>query len=247
MDARPEKYDRYIEPFLGGAAIFFALRPKRAILSDLNSDLISTYSAIRKDWRLVQRYLNEFASSHCEDNYYAERYKTYRSEFKNAAHFIYLNRVCWNGLYRVNLKGQFNVPLGTKTRVLLDSDDFSTVAAALKNAKLLTCDFEKAINDAERNDFVFVDPPYITAHNFNGFVKYNETLFSWEDQLRLRDAVAEASSRGVRILMSNADHGSIRSLYRGLGSIQAVSRASIIAGGSEFRNKTTELLLKTYP
>jgi DNA adenine methylase len=105
----------------------------------------------------------------------------------------------------VNLKGEFNVPLGTKTAVLLNTDNFEGTASLLKRAQIVDWDFEKTIDVAQRGDFLFVDPPYITAHNLNGFVKYNEKLFSWEDQVRLREAIYRAKSRGVKVLMSNAD------------------------------------------
>ena len=242
----PKKFGTYFEPFLGGAAIFFALKPEKAVLSDLNIDLIDSYAAIREDWRLVLRYLREYANDHSKRHYYRERNLVSRSRFKNAARFIYLNRVCWNGLYRVNLRGEFNVPLGTKTAVLLDTDDFSETSAILQNAKLVNWDFEKTIDAARKDDFVFVDPPYITAHNFNGFVKYNEKLFGWDDQIRLRDAINRARKRGVQVLMSNADHESIKSLFKDTGEMVSIPRASVIAGSSAHRQQTTELLVKTY-
>jgi DNA adenine methylase len=242
----PEKYGIYFEPFLGGGAIFFGVRPQQAVLADLNAELVETYICLKQNWQLVRRYLGEYASAHSKEHYYEERDAISRSKFKNAARLIYLNRVCWNGLYRVNLKGKFNVPIGTKTEVLLDTDDFGTVSKALKRARLLNWDFEKTLELSERGDFVFIDPPYITAHNFNGFIKYNEKIFSWNDQIRLRDAIASARKRGVKILMSNADHPSIEKLYAGLGHTRSIERASVIAGTSNYRQKTTEFLLKTY-
>jgi len=146
----------------------------------------------------------------------------------------------------VNLRGEFNVPIGTKDTVLLDTDDFCGTAKVLKSAELHVADFEKMLDQTESGDFAFVDPPYITAHNFNGFVKYNEKLFGWNDQIRLRDAIARASRRGVKILMTNADHSSVRTLYSGMGKFVGLERASVIAGSSDHRNLTTELLFKTY-
>jgi DNA adenine methylase len=242
--AVPEKYGTYFEPFLGGAAIFFLLRPKKAVLSDVNEDLIATYIAIRENHLLVRRYLGVFAKEHGKLHYYQQRETNSRSRFRNAARFIYLNRVCWNGLYRVNLKGKFNVPLGTKTAVLLDSDNFPLVSEALQSATLYARDFEKTIDAAEKDDFVFVDPPYITAHNFNGFIKYNEKLFGWEDQVRLKDCVQRAKNRGVKLLIANADHDSIRKLYSGVGKLAPIARSSVIAGSSAHRQETTELLIQ---
>lgn len=226
--------------------MFFALKPKRSILSDVNADLINAYEAIRDDWRLVRRYLGEYAATHNKSQYYRERSKKSTSRYRNAARFIYLNRVCWNGLYRVNLKGQFNVPLGTKTQVILDTDNFAAIADTLEGAELISSDFEAAIDRAKNGDLVFVDPPYITAHNRNGFIKYNEKIFGWNDQIRLRNAIARAKNRGAYILISNADHASIRDLYSDIGTIKSIGRASVIAAASEYRQSTTELLIQTY-
>jgi DNA adenine methylase len=242
----PKKFNRYFEPFLGGGAIFLHLRPSQAILSDRNADLINLYSQIRDDWKKVWRALARHQRNHNKTYYYEERARTHHAAHERAAQFLYLNRTCWNGLYRVNLKGEFNVPIGTKDAVLQDTDDFENVAGALQGASLHTSDFEPILAQAECNDFVFVDPPYVTAHNFNGFVKYNEKLFGWEDQLRLRDAVDAARRRGAKVLMSNADHESVRSLYKGMGDLIRITRASVIAASSTYRGNTTELVLKTY-
>src|SRR5699024_9439870 len=114
-----------------------------------------------------------------------------------AARFIYLNRTCWNGLYRVNKQGKFNVPIGTKVNVRLESDNFMLTSDILKKVDLLISDFENIVDGALEDDFVFADPPYTVAHNNNGFIKYNEKLFSWSDQVRLRDAIIRARERGV--------------------------------------------------
>src|SRR5690606_33757078 len=116
---------------------------------------------------------------------------------------------CWNGLYRVNREGIFNVPIGTKTNVLMESDDFLRVSEILKRAELRSCDFEDTLNRCGHGDFVFVDPPYTVKHNNNGFVKYNEEIFSWQDQLRLSAVVRRAAERGAAIVVTNADHASV--------------------------------------
>jgi DNA adenine methylase len=242
----PVKYDHFIEPFLGGAATFFALAPSKAFLSDTNADLIDCYRAIAEDWSAVVRQLGHHQRNHDDDYYYQVRGSNPRTPASRASRFIYLNRTCWNGLYRVNLRGEFNVPKGTKTAVLMRSDNFPAAAALLRRAKLSTSDFERTVDRAGRHDFVFVDPPYTVRHNNNGFIKYNEKLFSWGDQERLRDAVLRAQKRGAKVLVSNADHKSVRDLYKGVGEILTVPRSSVIAGSSENRRATTELLIKTY-
>jgi DNA adenine methylase len=193
----PKTIKRYVEPFLGSGAVYFHLAPTTALIADSNSDLIKTYLELRSNWRLVERALKRHDRNHSERYYYAERARKHLVAHEQAAQFIYLNRTCWNGLYRVNLRGQFNVPIGTKTAVHLDTDDFGCVSALLRQAKIVTSDFESIVDQARGGDFLFVDPPYITRHNFNGFVKYNEKLFSWADQERLASSIKRAACRGV--------------------------------------------------
>lgn len=185
----PEEFERYIEPFLGSGAVYFHMRPRVALVSDANSSLIDTYREIREDWRNVANSLKRHHRNHTESYYYEERSRKHRSSHEKAAQFIYLNRTCWNGLYRVNLRGEFNVPVGTKTSVCLETDDFEGIARQLAGAELVHADFEQTIDRSANGDFLFVDPPYITRHNFNGFVKYNDKIFSWSDQERLAKAI----------------------------------------------------------
>jgi len=240
----PATFNRLIEPFAGGAAVFFCLAPTRAWLNDVNVDLIDTYRAIAGDWRAVVRLLNMYQRNHSEEFYYKARDSKPRSLAGRAAKFIYLNRTCFNGLYRVNLNGDFNVPIGTKSSVLLPEDDFAEAGLRLSKARLTTWDFERVINQALEGDFVFADPPYTVRHNLNGFIKYNEKLFSWADQERLHDALVRASERGAHVVMSNADHASIRELYADSQEMHSVTRQSVMAASSEKRKVTTELLVR---
>ncbi|NOX26728.1 MAG: Dam family site-specific DNA-(adenine-N6)-methyltransferase [Gammaproteobacteria bacterium] len=242
----PEKCNRYIEPFLGSGAVFFQLLPKNSILADKNKELIDTYKAIKDNQKLVQRYLAKHHKNHSKDYYYKIRSSATRSIYSRAARFIYLNRTCWNALYRVNLNGQFNVPIGSKTSVLLSSDNFESTAGALKRAKLMHSDFESIINKSREGDFLFVDPPYTVKHNLNGFVKYNEKIFSWDDQIRLRDSLVSASNRGAQILLTNADHESIREIYKNVFNLERLERKSVIAASSIHRIKTSELIFSNY-
>jgi DNA adenine methylase len=239
----PIEFDRYIEPFLGGGAVFFHLRPHTAILADTNNDLINLYSQIQGNWKKVHDALRRHDRNHSSEYYYLERARKHRSAHERAAQFLYLNRTCWNGLYRVNLRGEFNVPIGTKDAVLLDSDQFEKSASILKAATLAASDFEPIIKSATANDFLFLDPPYVTRHNFNGFLKYNDKIFSWQDQIRLANAVYAAADRGVKILMTNADHNSVRQLYRGVGRQHTLDRNSVLAADSENRGDVTEIAI----
>lgn len=236
-------YERYIEPFLGSAAVFFYMQPKRAILSDRNECLIDTYRSIKDDWESLYSRLVQHHAHHSKEYYYQIRSKEYEQKVDQAAQFIYLNRTCWNGLYRVNQSGRFNVPIGTKSSVILPTDDFESISTVLSGVDLLATDFETTISNAGKNDFLFVDPPYTVKHNNNGFVKYNQTLFSWDDQIRLCESLVDAKNRGAKIVVTNADHESIRKLYKKDFKIAKVERLSIISGKSEARGRVSELVI----
>lgn len=233
----------YIEPFLGGGAVFFTLLPKRALLADSNRELVSTYRAIQLQHRAVAGHLAEHQRQHSKQHYYRVRGSTPPTFAKRAARFIYLNRTCWNGLYRVNLNGIFNVPIGTKTTVVLDSDDFLKVSSILRSTTLLNADFQVSISQAGRGDVVFCDPPYTVRHNNNGFVKYNDDLFLWSDQIRLRDSLVQAKARGARVYITNANHQSIKELYSDGFRIREFERYSSIGGLRAIRGNYSELLI----
>ncbi|WP_278447135.1 DNA adenine methylase [Stutzerimonas kunmingensis] len=244
-DLFPSDYENYIEPFLGGAAVYFHLSPSSAFLSDVNSELINVYSSIKEDWLQVAEHLKAHQNLHCHDYYYKVRATIPDSRFAQAARTLYLNRTCWNGLYRVNLKGEFNVPIGTKSNVLADIEAFPHVAKLLQGATLRVGDFETSIDAAQGGDFIFIDPPYTVKHNYNGFIKYNENLFKWEDQIRLRDAVVRAVERGVKVLVLNANHESISSLYETFEQV-VLSRSNVLSGKSEFRGVYQELAIRCW-
>jgi len=238
----PRFEGRYIEPFLGGGAVFFHLAPKTAILSDINGRLIETYQAVQSDWQKVLSGLQNMQRLHSKEFYYLERGRNHACQYERAAQFLYLNRTCFNGLYRENLKGQFNVPIGTKSRIIMVDDDFEEASRLLAAASLSTRDFEETLREAREGDLVFIDPPYTTAHNVNGFIKYNQKIFSWEDQKRLQRCIVSAKRRGAKIILTNADHDSIHQLYAALGAPRVLSRSSVIAGSSGSRTSTTEVL-----
>jgi DNA adenine methylase len=242
----PKTFNRYYEPFLGGGAIFFSLRPADSTLSDLNQELIDCYIAIRDECDSVERLLADHHVKHCKQHYLEVRSSKPEGPVERAARMIYLNRTCWNALYRVNLKGEFNVPIGTKQNVLLPSDNFSDVSSALKNSIICHRDFETIVDEAHKGDFIFADPPYTVKHNFNGFVKYNEKIFQWSDQVRLSKCLIRASNRGCKILLTNANHQSIVDLYEGCFEFIPLERNSVIAASSSKRGKYEELIIRNY-
>lgn len=236
-------FTRYIEPFLGGGAGFFCIEPKKSLVSDLNADLITMYECIRDDYKAIVDRLQYHQEMHSQEHYYATRGQMPETRQDQAARFLYLNRTCWNGLYRLNLRGEFNVPIGSKDAVMLPTDDFKYASQLLSNAIIKNCDFEETIAQATEGDLVFADPPYTVAHNNNGFIKYNEKIFSWGDQIRLRDALRAAKSRGAKVIVTNAYHESVRDLYSDGFTLHEVPRQSVISGQSRGRKAVSELLV----
>lgn len=242
----PTEYEIYIEPFLGSGSVFFHLNPQKAILSDVNSDLIDTYLAIKTDWLSMYKHLKIHHRKHSNDYYYKIRSVKARKLETRAARFLYLNRTCFNGIYRVNKQGDFNVPVGSKQNVILPTDNFPIISARLKNALLLNQDYETVIDLAKKNDFLFIDPPYTVNHNENGFIQYNEKLFSWADQVRLCKSLVRARERGAKIMVTNANHESVRNLYSEHGfEYQIVSRFSGISSKAKGRKKFEEIIIKS--
>jgi len=242
----PSKCRRYLEPFLGGGAVFFHLKPARAVLSDTNSDLVNAYQCIKGHADEIERRLSELHIDHSKKLYYRIRSERPTGVIERAVRFLYLNRTCFNGIYRVNLKGEFNVPIGTKNLVAYPKGFLGAVAACLRHSSIRVADFEETINRAGPGDFVFVDPPYTVMHNNNNFLKYNANLFLWTDQVRLAAAVRRAARRGAATMISNADHRTVRDLYGDFGTHHRVTRASVLAADFLHRRKTTELVITSY-
>lgn len=244
----PPRYGTYIEPFLGAGSVYFYLRPKNALLGDINAALVNTYRAIRDDWRALERSLKYHQRRHLEDadaHYYKVRERVPSEAYQQASRLIYLNRACFNGIYRVNSQGVFNVPRGNKIKIITESDDFEATSAILRGADLFAGDFEPLVDRAGEGDLVFCDPPYTVRHNYNGFRKYNEVLFSWDDQERLAAALHRAADRGAKIICTNANHRSVRHLYRASQfELLAVSRYSRISAENSSRRYFEELIVR---
>ncbi len=235
----------YFEPFLGSGAVFFALGPSRAVLSDSNNALIATYQALKADVEQVLALLTEMKYE--SDYYYEVRSLHPVDKFEIAARFIYLNRSCFNGVYRVNSRGEFNVPFGRPTErpTICDSALLRKAGKALNRAEIAASDFEEIASRAVAGDFVYFDPPYTSGHRDNGFIEYNEKVFSWEDQERLAATSISLVKRGVGVLVSNAAHASIERLYadEAVFTQEVISRRSTISGSASGRFPTNELLI----
>ena len=170
----------YYEPFLGSAAVFFALAPARVVLADINSELVELFEAMRDSPTVLQERLSVHQTRHNKEYYYQTRADRPADVIDRAARMLYLNRTCFNGIWRVNHQGEFNVPMGTKTSVVFDGESFSEIAKVLEGVELHVQDFEETIKLSGVGDVIYADPPYTVAHNCNGFIKYNDTIFSWK-------------------------------------------------------------------
>lgn len=239
----PPQFNSYHEIFLGGAAFFFSLKTSgHSYLSDLNSELINTYKQLMTSAESVAAVLNGFSNS--EENYYKLRAEEGEDEIYNAAKFIFLNKTCYNGIFRVNRAGKFNVPYGhNKNAPIFDLDNLLAVEKILQNTTLMNQDFEQSIEKIERGDFAFIDPPYTVAHNNNGFIEYNQKLFKWEDQERLRDAIQKIEKKGAKYILMNAVHKGIKDLYKGIGNHYELNRYSTITSKLQYRRSITEYLI----
>ena len=246
----PARYDRYYEPFLGGAAVYVALTPGSAVLGDANAELIDLYRAVRDECDAVMAHLDAMQPRALDEAYFYEvraRLPAELSPAERAARFIFLNKTCYNGLYRVNRQGQFNVPFGRYAVAprLYDRDNLAGVSRLLASAELMQGDFAATLATAAAGDFVYLDPPYVPLSRTANFTKYTSGSFTVEDQRRLAETVRELADRGCRLLLSNSDTPLVRELYAGL-SIETVLAPRMINSDVAGRAKIGELAIRNY-
>jgi DNA adenine methylase len=235
------KFNNYYEPFLGGGATFFSIcPPKRSYLSDLNVELIETYQSVKDNVDDVIESLKKFRNT--EEYYYKIRDKKFPTPSERAARFIYLNHTSYNGIFRVNLKGVYNVPYGFRKKDFLDEATLRNAHSALQKASLASGDFMEILKKVKPRDFVFLDPPYTVSHNNNGFIKYNEKIFSLDDQIRLSSLIDGIKERGAYYILTNAAHKKIEEIFEKGDYKMIVNRASLIGGTNSQRGTTDELL-----
>lgn len=235
-------FNGYHELFLGGGAVFFHLQPKgETFLNDSNSELIETYKLIKNDVESVIFYLKSFSNT--KDFYYKIRSEKFNEPAKRAARFIYLNQTSFNGIYRVNLKGEYNVPFGYRTKGFLDEENLKSASLILKNVVFSSNDFALCLSKVKKGDLVFLDPPYTVAHNDNGFIKYNQKIFSLDDQYRLAKTIHKIRNIGAYYILTNASHFKIREIFNNGDTITEMSRASLIGGKNAKRGQYSELVI----
>jgi DNA adenine methylase len=250
---------RHVEPFSGGAAMFFARRPERAVLADFNRSLVDTYLAVRDEVDAVIGELETLQLSHAAGSYYGvrERYNSGRSQghaphapgvrAQRAAMFIYLNKTCFNGLHRVNRRGEFNVPEGRyKNPRILDEHGLRAASRALRSADVRHAGFEEMVEYVRPGDFVYLDPPYEPVSETASFTAYAAgDGFSRADQTRLRDVFAELDRRGARLMLSNSDVPFIRELYA-RWRIDVVAAPRAINCDARGRGLVSEVVVRNY-
>jgi DNA adenine methylase len=238
---------RYYEPFAGAVSLFLAIKPRKARLSDLNEHLIEAYRSIRSAPDVVSKYLQSMARRHNKTFYYQTRasFNRSRSAIHQAARFIYLNKAGFNGVYRVNTQGKFNVPHG-KRRILKvpSTQHLEQVARMLKKAQLRAVSFEIALRDARRGDFVYLDPPYPALNGSSFFAHYTKERFSEEEQRNVAAVARKLARNGVRVLVTNANTSLIRGLYAGW-KIRKVSRPRWVRSG-KVKHQVSELIITSY-
>ena len=241
---------RHVEPFVGGGAMFFNRAPARALLCDINPDLVTTYVAVRDDVERVIRHLQRLSAAHGQEHYYAlrERYnaREHKDAAQRAAMFIYLNKTCFNGLYRVNRRGQFNVPMGRyKNPNILDVGTLRAASAQLATADVRCAPFETLLTEARPGDFVYLDPPYEPVSRTASFTSYAQDGFSQDDQRRLRDVFRELDRRGAKLMLSNSDVPFIRDLYRGF-QIDVLMAPRAVSCDAGTRGPVPEVVVRNY-
>lgn len=249
----PPAYKRYIEPFMGGGALFFALEPSDAVLNDASSALVDTYRAVAQAPSDVIDTLKEHVAGHAKDTYYYDVRKLFNNGMwendavGHAAAFIYLNKTCFNGLWRVNKQGRFNVPKGAyKNPKILDTEAIYAAARVLKNATLLDEGYGNVTGSyAQSGDFCYMDPPYDPVSVTSDFTAYTSEPFGREQQRLLAEHAHMLANRGVLVMLSNNDTKYVRSLYEGF-YIDVVKCGRSINSKGDKRGEVDEVIITSY-
>jgi DNA adenine methylase len=244
----PERFNRYYEPFVGGAALFFRLAPRRAVLNDYNHDLVGPYTTIARDVNAVIRRLEMHREAHSEAHYYDTRARWNDREVswstpERAAAFIYLNKTCFNGLWRVNRSGAFNVPLGRYADPpICVPENLRAAQKLLARAEIRRADYREAVADAKAGDFLYFDPPYDPVTPTANFTSYTTSTFGPDEQKQLADTARALVAKGCYVMLSNSDTPFIRSIYKGL-RIDRVKCARAINSNAAKRGDVDEVII----
>ncbi len=246
----PQIYNRYFEPFIGGGALFFELQPEQAYISDMNEELINLYQVVRDN---VDELITDLKKHDISKEYFMEirnidRTEDYEnwSSIQKASRFIYLNRTCFNGMYRVNSKGEFNVPFGHyKNPRIVDENNLTNCSNLLQRTEIRHADFSEILTKVQEGDFVYFDPPYVPLSETSSFTSYTKDGFDIDMQFKLRDVCDELDSIGVKFLLSNSDTKLVNELYENY-NIKKVFASRQINANADGRGKITEVLVRNY-
>ena len=239
----PKFSGRYIEPFAGGANLFFALKPALAILGDVNDDLINFYTVLKLQCSALLQRLSRLRAS--RRLYYRFRSSKPRSPLAKAVRFAYLNRLCWNGLYRVNQRGEFNVPIGNRLpEILWNVRRFRTASITLRNADLVTGDFEHTLKNADNGDLVFFDPPYPRGARLqDAFNRYSSSMWRRDDHIRLSRVAIELAERRANVIVVLGGQKEILNLYPPSFKRSTMTTSALISCNGAARRKVREVVL----
>lgn len=246
----PKSYSRYFEPFIGGGALFFELQPEQAYISDMNEELINLYSVVRDN---VYELIKDLSKHEVSKEYFLEirnidRTEQYTelSDVERASRFIYLNRTCFNGMYRVNSQGQFNVPFGHyKNPRIIDENNLLNCSELLKKTEIKCADFSEILTKVKKGDLVYFDPPYVPLNDTSSFTSYTKDGFDINMQFKLRDVCDELDNNGVKFMLSNSDTKLVNELYVNY-EIKKVFASRQINANADGRGKITEVLVRNY-
>ncbi|KKP38393.1 MAG: adenine methylase, DNA adenine methylase protein [Candidatus Peregrinibacteria bacterium GW2011_GWC2_33_13] len=246
----PKKFNRYFEPFIGGGALFFNIQPKNAYISDINPELINLYQVIKNNAYELIEDLKQHKNT--EEYFYEIRnidrnskYKKW-SDIQKASRFIYMNRTCFNGLYRVNSKGEFNVPYGKYSNPrILDEVNLLNCSQLFQNTEIRHSDFSEILNNVQKGDFVYFDPPYAPLNETSSFTSYTKEGFGEDMQVKLKELCDELDNMGVHFMLSNSDTKGINKLYKNY-EIKKVFASRAINSVASKRGKISEVLVRNY-
>ena len=241
------EFKNYHEPFMGGASIFLSIDvPQKSFLSDANAELVEAFCALRDKPRSVIGYLKEYKTD--AESYYIIRDCEPKGKFKRAARFIYLNTYSFNGIYRVNRQGKYNVPYGKRGNIEIKYDRLLEASEKLKNAEIVCQDFADSKDVIQQGDLVFLDPPYTVSRGSNSmFIKYNSKLFSLDDQYRLAELIDYIKKRNAYFILTNAAHDTILEIFQDKGRMVTRERSSLIGGKNAYRGRVKEYVFTNIP
>jgi len=250
LNNMPACYNRYFEPFIGGGALFFELQPDNAYISDMNEELINLYQIVRDNvYALIENLkIHDVSKEYFMKIRNIDREEEYQnwSKVQKAGRFIYLNRTCFNGLYRINSQGQFNVPFGNyKNPKIINENNLINCSNLLQKTEIKHADFSEILNKVKRGDFVYFDPPYVPLSETSSFTSYTKDGFDMDMQFKLRDICDELNSMGIKFLLSNSDTKLVNELYENY-NIKKVFASRAINANADGRGKITEILVRNY-